>query len=186
MFLRTFSRDLAIDLGTANTLVFVRGEGIVLNEPSTVAIHESDHSVIAVGSEAKAMLGRTPGNIRVIQPLRDGVIADLEITERMLGYFISKTQRRLRTILKPRVVIGVPSGITQVERRAVRDSARHAGAREVYLVVGPVAAAIGAGLPVQELGGHLIEAGGGGASRVVEVLMAGVVFIGAVWDAGAV
>jgi rod shape-determining protein MreB len=176
MFLRTFSRDLAIDLGTANTLVFVRGEGIVLNEPSTVAIHESDHSVIAVGSEAKAMLGRTPGNIRVIQPLRDGVIADLEITERMLGYFISKTQRRLRTILKPRVVIGVPSGITQVERRAVRDSARHAGAREVYLVEGPVAAAIGAGLPVQEPGGNLIVDIGGGTTEVAVISMAGVIF----------
>jgi rod shape-determining protein MreB len=176
MFLRTFSRDLAIDLGTANTLVFVRGEGIVLNEPSTVAIHESDHSVIAVGSEAKAMLGRTPGNIRVIQPLRDGVIADLEITERMLGYFISKTQRRLRTILKPRVVIGVPSGITQVERRAVRDSARHAGAREVYLVEGPVAAAIGAGLPVQEPGGNLIVDVGGGTTEVAVISMAGVIF----------
>jgi len=176
MFLRTFSRDLAIDLGTANTLVFVRGEGIVLNEPSTVAIHESDHSVIAVGSEAKAMLGRTPGNIRVIQPLRDGVIADLEITERMLRYFISKTQRRLRTILKPRVVIGVPSGITQVERRAVRDSARHAGAREVYLVEGPVAAAIGAGLPVQEPGGNLIVDVGGGTTEVAVISMAGVIF----------
>jgi rod shape-determining protein MreB len=176
MFLRTFSKDLAIDLGTANTLVFVRGEGIVLNEPSTVAIHESDHSVIAVGSEAKAMLGRTPGNIRVIQPLRDGVIADLEITERMLEYFISKTQRRLRTILKPRVVIGVPSGITQVERRAVRDSARHAGAREVYLVEGPVAAAIGAGLPVQEPGGNLIVDVGGGTTEVAVISMAGVIF----------
>jgi len=176
MFLRTFSRDLAIDLGTANTLVFVRGEGIVVNEPSTVAIHESDHSVIAVGSEAKAMLGRTPGNIRVIQPLRDGVIADLEITERMLRYFISKTQRRLRTILKPRVVIGVPSGITQVERRAVRDSARHAGAREVYLVEGPVAAAIGAGLPVQEPGGNLIVDVGGGTTEVAVISMAGVIF----------
>src|SRR3989441_3155548 len=176
MFLRTFSRDLAIDLGTANTLVFVRGEGIVLNEPSTVAIHESDHSVIAVGSEAKAMLGRTPGNIRVIQPLRDGVIADFEFTERMLSHFISKTQRRLRTILKPRVVIGVPSGITQVERRAVRDSARHAGAREVYLVEGPVAAAIGAGLPVQEPGGNLIVDVGGGTTEVAVISMAGVIF----------
>src|SRR3989449_5305353 len=184
MFLRTFSRDLAIDLGTANTLVFVRGEGIVLNEPSTVAIHESDHSVIAVGSEGKAMLGRTPGNIRVIQPLRDGVIADLEITERMLGYFISKTQRRLRTILKPRVVIGVPSGITQVERRAVRDSARHAGAREVYLVEGPVAAAIGAGLPVQEPGGNLIVDVGGGTTEVAVISMAGVIFCTSVRVAG--
>src|SRR5882762_4821820 len=179
-----FSNDLAIDLGTANTLVFVRGEGIVLNEPSTVAIHESDRSVIAVGSEAKAMLGRTPGNIRVIQPLRDGVIADLEITERMLRYFISKTQRRLRTILKPRVVIGVPSGITQVERRAVRDSARHAGAREVYLVEGPVAAAIGAGLPVQEPGGNLIVDIGGGTTEVAVISLAGVIFCTSVRVAG--
>src|SRR6266850_1352487 len=118
-----FSNDLAIDLGTANTLVFVRGEGIVLNEPSVVAIHEADHSIIAVGREAKAMLGRTPDNIRVIRPLKDGVIADFEITEKMLGYFISQTHRRYRTILRPRVVVGVPSGITQVERRAVRDEA---------------------------------------------------------------
>src|SRR3989441_11238743 len=176
MFLRTFSRDLAIDLGTANTLVFVRGEGIVLNEPSIVAIHESDHSVIAVGTEAKAMLGRTPGNLRVIQPLKDGVIADFEMTERMLSNFISRTQRWLRTILKPRVVIGVPSGITQVERRAVRDSAKHAGANDVYLVEGPVAAAIGAGLPVQEPGGNLIVDIGGGTTEVAVISLAGVIF----------
>jgi rod shape-determining protein MreB and related proteins len=117
-----FSDDLAIDLGTANTLVFVRGEGIVLNEPSVVAIHEADQSIIAVGREAKAMLGRTPGNIRVIRPLKDGVIADFDITEQMLGYFIAQRHRRHRTILRPRVVAGVPSGITQVERRAVRDA----------------------------------------------------------------
>src|SRR3989442_3307285 len=168
-----FSDDLAIDLGTANTLVFVRGEGIVLNEPSIVAIHERDHSVIAVGREAKAMLGRTPGNIRVIQPLKDGVIADFEITERMLGHFISRTQRWLRTILRPWVVIGVPSGITQVERRAVRDSAKHAGANDVYLVEGPVAAAIGAGLPVQEPGGNLIVDIGGGTTEVAVISLAG-------------
>ncbi len=182
--LRTFSRDLAIDLGTANTLVFVRGEGIVLNEPSIVAIHESDHSVIAVGREAKAMLGRTPGNIRVIQPLKDGVIADFEITERMLGHFISRTQRWLRTILKPRVVIGVPSGITQVERRAVRDSAKHAGANDVYLVEGPVAAAIGAGLPVREPGGNLIVDIGGGTTEVAVISLAGVIFCTSVRVAG--
>ena len=116
-----FSDDLAIDLGTANTLVFVRGEGIVLNEPSIVAIREADHSVIAVGREAKAMLGLTPGNIRVIRPLKDGVIADFDITEKMLNYFISRTHRSHRTLLRPRVVVGVPSGITQVGRRAVRE-----------------------------------------------------------------
>src|SRR2546426_12356218 len=124
-----FSDDLAIDLGTANTLVFVRGAGIVLTEPSIVAIHEADHSILAVGREAKAMLGRTPRNIRTIRPLKDGVIADFDSTERMLGYFISRTHRWHRTILRPRVVVGVPSGITQVERRAVRDAAMHAGAR---------------------------------------------------------
>src|SRR2546427_710394 len=141
-----FSDDLAIDLGTANTVGFVRGEGIVLNEPSVVAIQEADQSILAVGREAKAMLGRTPGNIRVIRPLKDGVIADFDITEKMLGYFISQTHRRHRTILRPRVVVGVPSGITQVERRAVRDAAMHAGARAVYLVEEPAAAPMGAGI----------------------------------------
>ena len=148
-----FSDDLAIDLGTTNTLVFVRGEGIILNEPSVVAIHEADHSIIAVGREAKAMLGPTPGNIRAVRPLKDGVIADFDITEKMLNYFISRTHRWHRAILRPRVVVGVPSGITQVERRAVRDAAMHAGARAVYLVEEPVAAAMGAGLPIQEPGG---------------------------------
>src|SRR3989337_1383033 len=128
-----FSNDLAVDLGTANTLVYVRGEGIVLNEPSIVAIHQADHSVLAVGHEAKAMLGRTPGNIVAIRPLKDGVIADFDVTEKMLHYFISKVHRR-RTLVHPRIVIGVPSGITQVEKRAVRDSAMQAGAREVYLI----------------------------------------------------
>jgi rod shape-determining protein MreB len=184
MALRSLSRDLAIDLGTANTLVFVRGEGIVLREPSIVAIEESDHSVIAVGTEAKAMLGRTPPNIRVVQPLKDGVIADFEVTERMLSFFIAKTQRWLRTILKPRVVIGVPSGITQVERRAVRDSAKHAGAHEVYLVEEPVAAAIGAGLPVREPGGNLIVDIGGGTTEVAVISLAGVIFCTSVRVAG--
>ena len=123
-----FSNDLAVDLGTANTLVYVRGEGIVLNEPSIVAIHQADHSVLAVGHEAKAMLGRTPGNIVAIRPLKDGVIADFDVTEKMLHYFISKVHRR-RTLVRPRIVVGVPSGITQVEKRAVRDSAMQAGAR---------------------------------------------------------
>src|SRR3989449_2723335 len=168
-----FSDDLAIDLGTANTLVFVRGEGIVLNEPSVVAIHEADQSILAVGREAKAMLGRTPGNIRVIRPLKDGVIADFDITEKMLGYFISQTHRRHRTILRPRVVVGVPSGITQVERRAVRDAAMHAGARAVYLVEEPVAAAMGAGLPIEEPGGNLIVAIGGGDTGGAVIFLAG-------------
>ena len=168
MFLRKFSRDVAIDLGTSNTLVFVQGEGIVVNEPSIVSIREDDRSILAVGNEAKAMIGRTPPEIRVIQPLKNGVIADFEVTERMLSYFIARTQRWLRTVLKPRVVVGVPAGITQVERRAVRDSARHAGAREVCLVEEPVAAAIGAGLPVLEPGGNLIvDIGGGDRKSVV-------------------
>ena len=184
MFLRAFSRDLAIDLGTANTLVFVRGEGVVLREPSIVAIDETDRSVIAVGSEAKAMLGRTPPHIRVVQPLKDGVIADFEITERMLSYLIAKTQRWLRTVLKPRVVIGVPSGITQVERRAVRDSAQHAGAHDVFLVEEPVAAALGAGLPVQDPGGNLIVDVGGGTTEVAVISLASVIFCRSVRVAG--
>jgi len=179
-----FSDDLAIDLGTANTLVFVRGEGIVLTEPSIVAIHEADHSIIAVGREAKAMLGRTPSNIRVIRPLKDGVIADFDITERMLGYFISQTHRWQRTILRPRVVVGVPSGITQVERRAVRDAAMHAGARAVYLVEEPVAAAMGAGLPIQEPGGNLIVDIGGGTTEVAVISLAGVIYCKSVRIAG--
>ena len=184
MFLRALSRDLAIDLGTANTRVFVRGEGVVLREPSIVAIDETDRSVIAVGGEAKAMLGKTPPHIRVVQPLKDGVIADFEITERMLSYLIAKTQRWLRTVLKPRVVIGVPSGITQVERRAVRDSAKHAGAHDVFLVEEPVAAAIGAGLPVQDPGGNLIVDVGGGTTEVAVISLAGVIFCTSVRVAG--
>ena len=179
-----FSNDLAIDLGTANTLVFVQGEGIVLNEPSIVAIHEADHSIIAVGREAKAMLGRTPGNIRTIRPLKDGVIADFDMTEKMLGYFISRTRRWHRTILRPRVVVGVPSSITQVERRAVRDAAMHAGARAVYLVEEPIAAAMGAGLPIQEPGGNLIVDIGGGTTEVAVLSLAGVIYCQSVLVAG--
>jgi len=184
MFLRKFSRDVAIDLGTSNTLVFVQGEGIVVNEPSIVSIREDDRSILAVGNEAKAMIGRTPPEIRVIQPLKNGVIADFEMTERMLSDFIARTQRWLRTVLKPRVVVGVPAGITQVERRAVRDSARHAGAREVYLVEEPVAAAIGAGLPIQEPGGNLIVDIGGGTTEVAVISLAGVIFCTSVRVAG--
>jgi len=184
MFLRKFSRNVAIDLGTSNTLVFVQGEGIVVNEPSIVSIREDDRSILAVGNEAKAMIGRTPPEIRVIQPLKNGVIADFEMTERMLSYFIARTQRWLRTVLKPRVVVGVPAGITQVERRAVRDSAQHAGAREVYLVEEPVAAAIGAGLPIQEPGGNLIVDIGGGTTEVAVISLAGVIFCTSVRVAG--
>ncbi|OGK83275.1 MAG: rod shape-determining protein, partial [Candidatus Rokubacteria bacterium GWC2_70_16] len=178
-----FSNDLAIDLGTANTLVYVRGEGIVMNEPSIVAIHQADHSVLAVGHEAKAMLGRTPGNITAIRPLRDGVIADFDVTEKMLHYFISKVHRR-QTLVRPRIVIGVPSGITQVEKRAVRDSAMQAGAREVYLIEEPMAAAIGAGLPIQEPGGNMIVDVGGGTTEVAVISLSGIVYSKSVRIAG--
>ena len=169
-----FSDDLAVDLGTANTLIFVRGEGIVLNEPSVVAINQPDHSVLAVGREAKAMLGRTPGNIAAIRPLKGGVIADFDVTERMLHYFIAGLHRR-RELVRPRVVLGVPSDITKVERRAVRDSAVRAGAREVYLVETPVAAAIGAGLPIEEPGGNMIVDIGGGTTEVAVISLYGIV-----------
>src|SRR5437764_3295774 len=165
-----FSTDLAIDLGTANTLVFVRDKGIVLNEPSIIAVRRADRTVIGVGREAKAMLGRTPDNILAIRPLKDGVIADFDVTQQMLRYFIMRarelsTGRRLGSRLeRPRVVIGVPSGITQVEKRAVRDAALQARAREVYLIEEPTAAAIGAGLPIHEPGGHLVVDIGGGTA----------------------
>ena len=178
-----FSNDLAVDLGTANTLVYVRCEGIVLNEPSIVAIHQADHSVLAVGHEAKAMLGRTPGNIVAIRPLKDGVIADFDVTEKMLHYFISKVHRR-RTLVRPRIVVGVPSGITQVEKRAVRDSAMQAGAREVYLIEEPMAAAIGAGLPIQEPGGNMIVDIGGGTTEVAVISLSGIVYSKSVRIAG--
>src|ERR671914_2249976 len=155
-----FSNDLAIDLGTANTLVYVRGEGIVLNEPSIVAIHQADHSVLAVGHEAKAMLGRTPGNIIATRPLKDGVIADFDVTEKMLQYFINKVHRR-SFLAKPRVVVCVPSGITGVEQRAVEEATISAGARSAYIIEEPMAAAIGAGLPVHEPTGNMVVDIGG-------------------------
>ncbi|MFN2351511.1 MAG: rod shape-determining protein, partial [Kiritimatiellia bacterium] len=151
-FFDFFSNDIGIDLGTANSLVYVKDRGIVLREPSVVAIQTGTNRVLAVGSEAKRMLGRTPGNITAIRPMRDGVIADFEITEAMLRYFIRKVQGQ-RVMVKPRIIISVPSGITEVEKRAVKDSAIHAGAREVYLIEEPMAAAIGVGLPVQEPAG---------------------------------
>ena len=144
-----FSSDLALDLGTATVLVYVRGRGIVLNEPSVVAIEKQSNSILAVGVEAKRMVGRTPGNIVAIRPIKEGVIADFGMTERMLKYFITKAHNR-NSFVRPRVIIGVPSRITEVEQRAVRESATHAGAREVYLIEEPVAAAIGAGLPITE------------------------------------
>jgi rod shape-determining protein MreB and related proteins len=183
-----FSSDLAIDLGTANTLVFVRHQGIVLNEPSIIAIRKTDNTVIGVGHEAKAMLGRTPENIMAIRPLKDGVIADFDVTERMLQYFIERARkisgRRRGWFDRPRVVVGVPSGITQVEKRAVRDAALQAGAREVYLIEEPTAAAIGAGLPIHEPGGHLIVDIGGGTTEVAVISMSGTVYCNSVRIAG--
>jgi len=170
-----FSSDMGIDLGTATTLVFVKGRGIVLNEPSVVAIQKGTNNVLAVGEEAKNMLGRTPGSIVAIRPLKDGVIADFEITESMLRYFITKVHNR-KALVRPRIVVAIPSGITEVEKRAVKDSAEHAGAREVYLIEEPMAAAIGVGLPVQEAAGNMIVDIGGGTSEVAIISLAGIVF----------
>jgi rod shape-determining protein MreB and related proteins len=172
-----FSNDLAIDLGTANTLTFVRGKGIVANEPSVVAVQRLGNGtkkVLAVGKAAKEMLGRTPGNITAVRPMKDGVIADFEVTEAMLRYFIQRAHNR-QTLVKPRIIIGVPSGITEVEKRAVRDSALAAGAREVYLIEEPMAAAIGAGLPVTEPSGNMVVDIGGGTTEVAVISLAGIV-----------
>src|SRR5437588_4350664 len=175
---KLFSRDLAIDLGTANTLIYVRGMGIVSDEPSVVAVQRDSRggkTVLAVGKEAKEMLGRTPGNIVVIRPMKDGVIADFEITAAMLRYFI-RTAHNRSTLVKPRIIIAIPSGITEVERRAVREAAKSAGAREVYLIEQPIAAAIGAGLPITEPSGNMIVDIGGGTSDVAVISLAGIVF----------
>lgn len=169
-----FSNDLAIDLGTANTMIYMRGRGIVLSEPSVVAIKKGSNTVLKVGKEAKEMLGRTPGNIIAIRPLKDGVIADFDITEQMIRQFIVKVHNR-KTLVRPRIVIGVPSGVTQVEKRAIRDSAEQAGAREVYLMEEPMAAAIGAGLPVQEPFGNMIVDVGGGTTEVAVISLSGIV-----------
>lgn len=175
-FLGLFSLDLGIDLGTANTLVAVRGQGVVINEPSWVAVNRKTRQVLAVGAEAKEMVGRTPAKIVAIRPLRDGVISDFEITEAMLDYFIRKAHsRNLFNIPRPRVVIGIPSGVTEVEKRAVYDAALSAGAREVYLIEEPMAAAIGAGLPVTEAHGSLVVDVGGGTTEVAVFALGGIV-----------
>ena len=184
MFWGLFSNDLAIDLGTANTLVYVADEGIVLREPSVVAINVQTNEVQAVGTEAKQMLGRAPGGIEAIRPMKDGVIAHFEVTEQMLRHFIMKVHNNRRTLVRPRVVIAVPSGITQVEKRAVRDSAQSAGAREVFLIEEPMAAAIGVDLPVQEPSGNLIIDIGGGTTEVAIISMSGIVFSKSVRIAG--
>ena len=166
-------RDMAIDLGTANTLVYVRGQGIVLNEPSVVAINTRDQQALAVGMEAKRMIGRTPSHIQAIRPLRDGVIADFDITERMLRYFIKKVQNR--PWARPRIIVCVPSGITGVERRAVEEAAYHAGARRAYTIEEPMAAAIGVGLPVHEPSGSMVVDMGGGTTEVAVISLGGIV-----------
>jgi len=173
-----FSNDLAIDLGTANTLVYVKGKGIVLREPSVVAVRKDEkggNKVLAVGKEAKMMLGRTPGNIIAIRPMKEGVIADFEITEAMLRHFIRKVHNRT-TLVRPRIVVCVPSGITQVEKRAVKESAESAGAREVFLIQEPMAAAIGAGLPITEPTSNMVVDIGGGTTEVAVISLAGIVF----------
>ena len=176
--LGAFSSDLAIDLGTANTLVYVKGKGIVLSEPSVVAVrtdNRAKNKVLAVGLEAKNMLGRTPGNIVAIRPMKDGVIADFEVTEAMLRHFIQKVHNR-RSFLRPRVIVAVPSGITQVEKRAVKESAEQAGAREVFLIEEPMAAAIGAGLPITEPTCNMVVDIGGGTTEVAVISLAGIVY----------
>src|SRR6187200_1356492 len=174
VFSNLMGRDMAVDLGTANTLVYVRGEGIVLNEPSVVAVNVKDGRPVAVGSEAKRMIGRTPSHIQAIRPLKDGVIADFDMCEKMLRYFIQKVHQRKWA--KPRMVICVPSGITPVEQRAVREAAEFAGARKpAYIIEEPMAAAIGSGLPVQEPAGNMIVDIGGGTTEVAIISLGGIV-----------
>ncbi len=180
---RVLSNDIGIDLGTANTLVYVKGKGIVMREPSVVAIDTASRRVLAVGDEAKRMLGRTPGNITAIRPMKDGVIADFDITEAMLRYFIKKVQNNSKMI-PPRVVIAIPSGITEVEKRAVKESAIHAGAREVLLLEEPMASAIGVGLPVEEPAANMIVDIGGGTTEVAIISLAGIVFSKSIRVAG--
>lgn len=174
-FYRMFSNDIGIDLGTANTLVYLRGRGIVINEPSVVAVNQKTGQVVAVGTQAKEMLGRTPGHVKAVKPLVDGVISDFEVTEEMLSYLINKAQKDSKKMLRPRVVIGVPSGITNVETRAVRDAAKNAGAREVHIVEEPMAATIGIRLPIREPVGSMIIDIGGGTSDIAILSLGGIV-----------
>lgn len=184
-FFGLFSNDIGIDLGTANTLVYVRDHGVVLREPSVVAVKVGSNKVLAVGDEAKRMLGRTPANIVAVRPLKDGVIADFEVTEAMLRHFIKKVHGGRRLFKpRPRVVVAVPSGITEVEKRAVKESALHAGAREVFLIEEPMAAAIGCGLPVHDAAGNMIVDIGGGTTEVALISLAGIVFSRSVRVAG--
>jgi rod shape-determining protein MreB and related proteins len=171
---KSFSHDLGIDLGTANTLVHCKGKGIIIHEPSVVAVDSESNEVLEIGAEAKAMIGRTPGNIVAIRPMKDGVIADFDITQSMLKYFIHRALGR-HTFIRPRIVIGVPSGVTEVEKRAVVDAAIQAGAREAYLIEEPMAAAIGAGLPVQEATGSMVVDIGGGTCEVAVISLGGIV-----------
>lgn len=174
-----FSSDLAVDLGTANTLVYVRGKGVVSSEPSVVAINRDSKEILAIGQEAKNMLGRTPANIIAVRPMKDGVIADYDTTEKMIKYFIHKVHNR-RMLVHPRMVICIPSGVTQVEKRAVKDSAIQAGAREVFLIEEPMAAAIGAGLPIQEPTGNMVVDIGGGTTEVAVISLSGIVYANSV------
>lgn len=174
-----FSSDLAVDLGTANTLVYVRGKGVVSSEPSVVAINRDTKEILAIGQEAKNMLGRTPANIIAVRPMKDGVIADYDTTEKMIKYFIHKVHNR-RMLVHPRMVICIPSGVTQVEKRAVKDSAIQAGAREVFLIEEPMAAAIGAGLPIQEPTGNMVVDIGGGTTEVAVISLSGIVYANSV------
>src|SRR6202789_1539388 len=183
-----FANDIAIDLGTANTLVYARGRGIILNEPSVVAVQKNyrglQNRVLAVGKEAKEMLGRTPGSIYAIRPIKDGVIADFEVTQSMLKYFISKSTGQRKSFIRPRIIICVPYGITQVEKRAVKESAHSAGAREVYLIEEPMAAAIGAGLPITEPTGSMVVDMGGGTTGVAVISLGGIVYCKSIKVAG--
>ena len=187
-FSEYFANDIAIDLGTANTLVYARGRGIILNEPSVVAVQKNyrglQNRVLAVGKEAKEMLGRTPGSIVAIRPIKDGVIADFEVTQSMLKYFISKSMGGKKTLVRPRIIICVPYGITQVEKRAVKESAQSAGAREVYLIEEPMAAAIGAGLPITEPSGNMVVDIGGGTTGVAVISLGGIVYCKSIKIAG--
>jgi rod shape-determining protein MreB len=183
-FLGVFSNDIGIDLGTANTLVFVKDKGIVLREPSVVAVHTTSRKVLAVGDDAKRMLGRTPTNITAIRPMKDGVIADFDITEAMLRHFINKVHNGSRLVAHPRIVVGIPSGITEVECRAVRESAEHAGARDVHLLPEPMAAAIGVGLPIDEPAANMIVDIGGGTTEIAIISVGGMVLSKSIRIAG--